>query len=116
MEFRGNELSFGTFGLQVISAEKWISSNQIEAARRAIIRAMKKGGKMWIRIFPDKPVTKKGTEVPMGGGKGSVDHFVFPARPGRILFELDGVTQDVAEQALTTAGQKLPVRTRIIKR
>ena len=116
MEFRGNELSFGTFGLQAMSAEKWISSKQIEAARRVIVRSMKKGGKMWIRIFPDKPVTKKGTEVPMGGGKGSVDHFIFPARPGRILFELDGVTEEVARAALTTASHKLPIRTRIIKR
>ncbi|OGZ58783.1 MAG: 50S ribosomal protein L16 [Candidatus Spechtbacteria bacterium RIFCSPHIGHO2_02_FULL_43_15b] len=116
VESRGNELSFGTFGLQVISGDKWIDSRHIEASRRAIIRAMKKGGKMWIRIFPDKPVTKKGTEVPMGGGKGGVDHFVFPVRPGRVLFELDGVSEEVAREALRVAGHKLPVRTRIIKR
>ena len=89
---RGTGLSFGTFGLQVYSGEKWINSMQIEAARRVIVRALKKGGKMWIRIFPDKPVTRKGTEVPMGGGKGAPDHFVFAALPGRILFEFDRVS------------------------
>ena len=115
-EARGNELSFGSFGLQVISGDKWITSRQIESSRRAIVRAMKKGGKLWIRIFPDKPVTKKGTEVPMGGGKGTVDHFVFPVRPGRILFEVDGVTEEVAKDAFTTAGHKLPLKTKMIKR
>ncbi len=113
---RGTELSFGTFGLQVASGEKWINSMQIEAARRTIIRALKKGGKMWIRIFPDKPVTRKGTEVPMGGGKGAPDHFVFAALPGRILFELDGVSEEVARDVFNKAGDKLPVRTKFIKR
>lgn len=113
---RGNQLNFGSFGLQIESGSKWISSRQIEAARKAIIRSLKKGGKVWVRIFPDKPVTRKGTEVPMGGGKGSVDHFVFAALPGRIVFELDGITEDVARSALKQAGDKLPVKTRVIKR
>jgi large subunit ribosomal protein L16 len=113
---RGNELSFGSFGLQVESGRTWISSRQIEACRRAIVRAMKKGGKMWIRVFPDKPVTKKGTEVPMGGGKGSPDHFVVAPLPGNILFEIDGVSEEVAREAFRTAGDKLPVRTKFVKR
>lgn len=116
VDSRGTELSFGSFGLQVESGEKWITSAQIEAARRTIIRALKKGGKMWIRIFPDKPVTKKGTEVPMGGGKGTPDHFVFAALPGRVLFELDGISEEAARDAFNQAGDKLPVRTRFIKR
>lgn len=113
---RGNELNFGTFGLQVVKGKVWITAAHIEAGRRAIIRAIKKGGKMWIRVFPDKPVTKKGVEVPMGGGKGSVDHFVYPALPGTILFELDGVSEEVARDAFRQAGNKMPVRTRMIKR
>lgn len=113
---RGNKLHFGTFGLQVVEGKVWIKATHIEAARRAITRAMKKGGKMWIRVFPDKPVTKKGTEVPMGGGKGGVDHFVYPALPGTILFELDGVPEEVARDAFRQAGDKMPVRTRMIKR
>lgn len=113
---RGNKLSFGSFGLQVESGDKWITARQIEAGRRAITRAMKKGGKMWIRIFPDKPVTKKGTEVPMGGGKGSPDHFVCVALPGSVLFEMDGISEEVAREACKKAGDKLPVRTRFIKR
>src|SRR3989338_231228 len=114
VDIRGSELSFGEFGLQVESGEKWINSRQIEAARRVIIRALKKGGKMWIRFFPDKPVTRKGTEVPMGGGKGAPDHFVFPVRPGRVLFEIDGVTEEVAKDALGTASHKLPVKTKVV--
>lgn len=116
IESRGNEISFGSFGMQIESGDKWITARQIEACRRAIVRAMKKGGKMWIRIFPDKPVTKKGTEVPMGGGKGAPDHFVYAARPGKILFEVDGVSEEIARSAFKTAGDKLPVRTRFIKR
>jgi large subunit ribosomal protein L16 len=115
-ETRGTELNFGSFGLQVERGSKWITSRQIEAGRRAIVRGMKKGGKMWIRIFPDKPVTKKGTEVPMGGGKGAVDHFVFAVRPGRVLFEVDGVPEEVAVNALKAAGFKMPVKTKIIRR
>ena len=113
---RGNKLNFGSFGLQIESGDKWITARQIEAGRRAIVRAMKKGGKMWIRIFPDKPVTKKGTEVPMGGGKGAPDHFVYAALPGRILFEIDGVSEEIAQKAFKNAGDKMPVKTRLIKR
>jgi len=113
---RGNKVSFGSFGLQIERGDKWITSRQIEAGRRAIVRSMKKGGKMWIRIFPDKPVTTKGTEVPMGGGKGSVDHFVYAAIPGRVLFEVDGVPEEIARKALKKAADKLPVKTRVIQR
>lgn len=116
MESRGNKVSFGSFGLQVESEGPWITGRQIEAARRAITRTMKKGGKLWIRIFPDKPITRKGTEVPMGGGKGTVSYFVYPARPGKILFEVDGVPEDVAREAFRLAGDKMPVRTRFLKR
>jgi large subunit ribosomal protein L16 len=114
-ETRGTELCFGSFGLQALEA-KWLTTNQIEAARKAISKKVKKGGKMWIRIFPDKPVTKKPPEVTMGSGKGSVDHYVFPVRPGRVIFEVDGVTRDVAESSLRQAGYKLPFRTRVISR
>lgn len=115
IESRGTELAFGQFGLKATTTH-WVSARQIEAARRAILRNLKKGGKIWIRIFPDKPVTRKGTEVPMGGGKGSVDHYVSVVRPGRIIFELDGVSEDVAREALRRAGDKLSVKTTIIKR
>ena len=113
---RGNKLNIGSFGMQIESGDKWITSRQIEAGRRAIVRAMKKGGKMWIRIFPDKPVTKKGTEVPMGGGKGAPDHFVCAVLPGRILFEIDGVSEEIAIKAFKNAGDKMPVKTRLIRR
>ncbi len=113
--FRGKEISFGSFGLMSLET-CWISARQLEAARRAIIRYLKKGGKLWVRIFPDKPVTKKGTEVPMGGGKGSVDHYVFPIKPGRIIFELDGIKKEIAQEALKKAADKLPIKTRFISR
>lgn len=116
IESRGNKVSFGSFGLQVENEGPWITGRQIEAARRAITRVMKKGGKLWIRIFPDKPITRKGTEVPMGGGKGSVAYFVYPARPGKILFEVDGVTEEIAREAFKLAGHKMPVRTKFVKR
>ena len=116
LDSRGTTLSFGAYGLQVAAGEAWITSRQIEAARRAIVRTMKRGGKIWIRVFPDKPVTRKGVEVPMGGGKGSVDHFVVPILPGRILFEIDGVTQEVAKEAVRLAGFKLPVKVQFISR
>lgn len=112
---RGGKISFGSFGLMSLDA-RWISARQMEAARRAIIRYLKKGGKLWVRIFPDKPVTKKGTEVPMGGGKGSVDHYVFPIKPGRIIFELDGLKEEAAKEAFRKATDKLPVKTKFIKR
>lgn len=115
IDFRGTELSFGSFGLKSLET-KWISSIQIEAGRRAILRYLKKGGKLWIRIFPQKPVTKKGTEVPMGGGKGGVDHYVFPIRPGRIIFEIEGIKEAEAIEALEKAAAKLPIKTKIISR
>lgn len=115
MESRGTELVFGRFGLRGVGT-KWLTARQIEAARRAIMRYLKKGGKLWVRVFPDKPVTKKGTEVPMGGGKGSVDHYVFAMRPGRIIFEVDGISEETAKEAFKMAADKLPVRTKFVKR
>ena len=112
---RGTFLSFGQYGLRA-EGSRWITSRQIEAARRAMTRFVARGGKIWIRIFPDKPVTKKGTEVPMGGGKGSVDHYVFPVQPGRMLFEIDGVAEDVAREAMRLAAHKLPIKTKFIKK
>lgn len=115
VETRATELAFGKFGLKSMESQ-WISSRQIEAARRAILRYFKKGGKLWLRIFPDKPVTKKGTEVPMGGGKGSVDHYVFSIKPGRIIFEIDGISEEMAREALKEAADKLSVATKFIQR
>lgn len=114
-ETRGLELTFGSFGLKALES-KWITARQIEAARRAIIRYLRKGGKLWIRVFPDKPVTRKGTEVPMGGGKGSVDHYVVSIKPGRILFELEGIKEEIAREAFERAITKLPIKTKFIKR
>jgi large subunit ribosomal protein L16 len=114
-ETRGLTLSFGKFGLQAREAA-WIKSSQIEAARKAISHAMKREGKLWIRIFPDKPVTKLPPEVTMGGGKGDVDHYVFPVKPGRILFEVDGVSDETAKEALRLAGHKLPIKTKIVSK
>ena len=113
IELRGTTLAFGTFGLKALESY-WIDSRQIEAARRAITHAMKRKGKLWIRVFPDKPITKKPPEVTMGAGKGAVDHYVFPVRPGRILFEVDGVPKAQAHEALRLAGFKLPVKTQIV--
>lgn len=115
VESRGTTLAFGSYGLKA-SEPCWITSRQIEAARRSIVRHLKKGGKLWIRVFPDKPITKKGTEVPMGGGKGSVDHYVAVIRVGRIIFELDGVSEAVAREALRSGAQKLPIKTTIVQR
>ena len=115
IENRGTELAFGSFGLQAVES-KWVTARQIEAARRAIIRYLKKGGKFWVRIFPDKPVTKKGTEVPMGGGKGAVDHYVFSVKPGRIIFELEGIKEEIAREAFEMAGDKLPIKTKFVKK
>jgi len=112
---RGHYLSFGSFGLKAMS-EKWINSRQIESARRAIVHHIQKGGKVWIRLFPDKPITRKGAEVGMGGGKGSVDHYVAPVKPGKILFEVDGVSEQLAREALLRAAAKLPIKTKIVKR
>jgi large subunit ribosomal protein L16 len=108
---KGSEISFGSFGLKAMEAGL-VSSRQIEAARRAMTRYIQRGGKVWIRIFPDKPMTKKGDETPMGKGKGSVDHFVAVVEPGRIIFEMDGVSGEVARQALKLASDKLCVKTR----
>ena len=113
--FRGTEIAFGSFGLKSLES-CWISARQLEASRRAIIRYLKRGGKLWIRIFPDKPITRKGTEVPMGGGKGSVDHYAFPIKPGRIIFELEGIKEEVAKDAFRKATDKLPIRTKFVKK
>ncbi|OHB22314.1 MAG: 50S ribosomal protein L16 [Parcubacteria group bacterium RIFCSPLOWO2_01_FULL_48_18] len=115
IETRGTELSFGNFGLKSLTSA-WITSRQIESARKAITFYSKKSGKMWIRIFPDKPVTKQAPEKTLGGGKGSVDHYVVPVRPGRVLFEVDGLDEVSARAALRNAGFKLPVKTKIVKR
>ena len=115
VESRGTQLAFGSFGLKSLGT-RWVSGRQLEAARRVILRYLKKGGKVWIRIFPDKPITKKGTEVPMGGGKGSVDHYAFPVKPGRVIFELDGLKENVARDAFSKAGDKLPIKTKFIIR
>ncbi len=112
---RGNKLVFGSYGLKSLDSH-WISSKQIEAARRAILRYLKKGGKLWIRIFPQKPITSKGTEFSMGGGKGDVIGYSFPIKPGRIIFELEGIKEEMAREAMRIAGNKLPVRTKFIKR
>jgi len=115
IERRGTEISFGSFGLKSLSA-KWITSAQLEAARRAIIRYLKKKGKLWIRIFPSKPVTSKGDEVPMGGGKGAVSHYVFPIKPGKIIFELDGIEEELAKEIFKKAADKLSVKTKFVKK
>ncbi|MBU4332693.1 50S ribosomal protein L16 [Patescibacteria group bacterium] len=110
-----NKISFGSFGM-VATTAKWITARQIEAARRVITRKLQKGGKIWIRIFPDKPVTIKGNEIPMGGGKGAVDHYVVSIKPGNVLFEIDGVEEELAREAIVLAGHKLPVAVKFIKK
>ncbi len=112
---RGAEVHFGDFGLQAHSPG-WVSARQIEAARRAIVRAVRRRGKIWIRIFPDKPVTKKPAETRMGKGKGSVEYWVAVVKPGRILFEIGGVPEDLAREALRLASYKLSVKTKIVSR
>jgi len=112
---KGNKLSFGSFGLKAMEGGL-ISSRQIEAARRAMTRCVQRGGKIWIRIFPDKPMTKKGDETPMGKGKGSVDHFVAKIKQGRILFEMDGIAESVAKEAMRLASHKLSIRTKFAKK
>jgi len=112
---RGAELSFGSFGIKSLEAA-WITSRQIEAARIAVTRYMKREGQVWIRIFPDKPVTKKPAEVRMGKGKGAPEYWVAVVRPGRIIFEAEGVPLEVAKEALRLAAGKLPVQTRFITR
>ncbi len=112
---RGAELSFGSFGIKAFE-ETWITSRQIEAARQAITRRMKRQGQLWIRIFPDKPVTKKPAEVRMGKGKGSPEYFVARVSPGRILFEAEGVPLDIAREAMRLGSQKLPITTKFVVR
>ncbi len=112
---RGSTISFGSFGLKAVTSGR-LTSRQIEAARIAMTRYMKREGKVWIRIFPDKPITSKPLEVRMGKGKGALDHYVAQIKPGRIMFELDGVTREVAEEALRLAAQKLPVLTKTVVR
>ena len=112
---RGNQLSFGSFGIKALE-ETWITARQIEAARIAVTRYMKRQGQVWIRIFPDKPVTSKPAEVRMGKGKGAPEYWAAVVRPGRILFECDGVSKEVALEALRLAAQKLPIKTKFIVR
>ena len=112
---RGSTLSFGSFGLKALESH-WITNRQIESARIALTRYMKREGNVWIRIFPDKPVTKKPLEVRMGKGKGAPDHWVAVVKPGRIMFELEGVPQEVAQEALRLAAQKLPIKTKMVVR
>jgi large subunit ribosomal protein L16 len=111
----GALLSFGSVGLKAQEAGE-LSARQIEAARRAMARSLERGGKIWIRIFPHKPITRKGAEVPMGSGKGSVEFYVAVVKPGHILFEIDGLPEDVARRALVLASHKLPVKTRVVTR
>lgn len=111
----GTDLNFGAFGLKALEPER-VTARQIEAARRAITRHMKRAGRVWIRIFPDLPVTSKPTEVRMGKGKGSVDYWACRVAPGRVMFELDGVPEDVAREALKLGAAKLPIKTRFIQR
>jgi len=112
---RGNTVAFGHYGLMTLDPG-WVSSRQIEAARVAMTRVMKRGGKVWIRIFPDKPITKKPAETRMGKGKGNPEGWVAVVKPGRIMFEVEGVAEDVARQALEHAAAKLPVKTRVVSR
>jgi large subunit ribosomal protein L16 len=112
---RGNQVQFGSYGLQATESF-YVTSRQIEAARRAVVRFIRRGGKIWIRIFPDRPVTKRAAETRMGSGKGSVDHWVAPVRPGRVIMEMTGVREDVAREAFRLASHKLPMQTQFIKR
>lgn len=108
-------INFGSFGMKAVS-EGWITARQIEATRRVLTKSIQKGGKIWIRIFPDKPVTQKGGEIGMGGGKGAVDHYVAIVKPGMILFELEGVDKANAKIAVESAGHKLPIKTKYIEK
>lgn len=114
-ETRGTTVAFGSYGLKAITPHR-ITSNQIEAARKVLTRVTGKGGKLWIRIFPDRPVTEKAAGLKMGKGKGDPKHFVFEVRPGRVLFELDGVADAIARDAMRRAGAKLPVKTTVVTR
>ena len=109
----GNQITFGEFGLQATS-NAWVTARQIEAARRAMTHHIKRGGRIWIRVFPDKPVTKKPAEVRMGSGKGAPDHWVAVVKPGRVMFEMSGVPETVAREAMRLASHKLPIQTRFV--
>ena len=113
--FRGTALAFGSYGLKA-EQSTWLKANQLESARRAMSRMFARGGKIWTRVFPDKPRTAKSAEVGMGGGRGSLSHFIAVVEAGRILFEVDGVSEHVAREALRLAAHKLPVKTRFVKR
>jgi large subunit ribosomal protein L16 len=113
--YRGSEVSFGEFGIKALEPA-WLTNRQIEAARVAVTRHIKRGGKVWIRIFPDKPVTVKPAETRMGKGKGAPDHWVAVVKPGRVLFELEGVSQQLAQDALRLASAKLPIKTKFVTR
>jgi large subunit ribosomal protein L16 len=115
VSFRGSEVSFGDFGLQSLSPGR-LTARQIEAARVAMTRHVKRGGKVWIRVFPDKPISKKPAETRMGKGKGGPDHWVAIVKPGRMLYELDGVSEELAREAMIRAAHKLPVKTRFVVR
>ena len=112
---RGNQLAYGEYGLQALEPT-WMTANQIEAARRAMTRYIKRGGQIWINVFPDKPVSKKPAEVRMGSGKGAPEYWVAVVKPGRVLFEMSGVSEEIAREAMRLAAQKLPVKTKFIKR
>ena len=114
-ETRGVKMAFGEFGLQALEP-CWLTQRQIEAARRALVRYMKRRGKVWVRIFPDKPVTHRAAETRMGTGKGAVDHWVAVIKPGRIIFEVAGLPEDIAREAIRLASHKLPIKTRFIER
>ncbi len=115
MAMRGNYVTFGNYGLKAIEPG-WVTARQIEASRIVISRVVRKVGKMWIRIFPDKPITAKPAETRMGKGKGSLDHWVAVVKPGRILFEVEGVDRNMAEEAFRNAGHKLPIKTKLVER
>jgi large subunit ribosomal protein L16 len=115
VETRGIYLSYGQYGLKAMEPA-WLNSRQIEAGRKAITNSLKRAGRLWIRVFPDKPITLQAPEKTLGGGKGAVDHYVFPVKPGRIIFEIDGVEKDVAYEAFRLAGSKLPFKYKIISK
>lgn len=112
---KGNQLAYGEYGLQALEAT-WMTANQIEAARRAMTRYIKRGGSIWIKVFPDKPVSKKPAEVRMGSGKGSPEYWVAVVKPGRVLFEMSGVSEEIAREAMRLAANKLPIKTKFIQR
>ncbi len=113
--YRASTVDFGEFGLKALEPA-WITARQIEAARRAMVRVMKRRGKVWIRIFPDKPVTRRPAETRLGGGKGNVEEWVAVVKPGRVMFEVGGVAPEIAREALTQAAYKLPIKTKIVSR